>query len=253
LARQTANVFPKEAHKVSWAHNGLDVERYRAPGEPVGALPQRFILCVCRHVLKKGVDTLLQAFALVQRDIPDVSLVLVGDGPLLSKHRALAGSLQIGQRVIFMGEVAHERVSSIFERCELFVLPSRSEPFGVVLLEAAWHGKPIVCTRVGGVPEIVTDDVDGVLIEAEDAENMAGRIVALLRDPERAARLGRAAHRTLHERFMWKDRIQDYISIFEGSPGPALSAPGRPAAADTVSGTFHAGPWQKSPNGKTIV
>jgi len=253
LARQTAALFPKQAHKVSWVHNGLDVQRFLGPAGVSQPLQRPFILCVCRHVQKKGVDTLLQAFAQVQRDVPEASLVLVGDGPLLPEHRALARTLQIDQRVIFMGEVAHERVSSIFERCELFVLPSRSEPFGVVLLEAAWHNKPIVCTRVGGVPEIITDGIDGVLIEADDPRDMAGRIVALLRDPDRAARLGRAAHRTLQERFQWKDRILDYINIFEGAPGPALLATGGPASGEAIPDGFHASPWQKSSNEKPIV
>jgi L-malate glycosyltransferase len=253
LARQTAAVFPEHASKISWVHNALDVQRYRVSGETTRPLPQPFILCVCRHVLKKGVDTLLRAFALVQRDVPEVSLVLVGDGPLLAEHRALARTLQIDQRVVFMGDVPHAQVSSIFERCALFVLPSRSEPFGIVLLEAAWHGKPIVATRVGGVPEIITDGTDGLLIEADDPKDMARRIVMLLRDPERAARLGRAAHRTLHERFMWKDRIRDYIDIFEGAPGPALMVAAGSTSAGAFSGSFHAGSWQKSPDGKTIV
>ena len=109
-----------------------------------------FLLCVCRHVHKKGVDTLLRAFALIRRDVPDMSLVLVGDGPLLEEHQALARTLRIETRVVFAGNVAHADVPAFFAACTMFVLPSRAEPFGMVLLEAAYYKKAIVCTRVGG-------------------------------------------------------------------------------------------------------
>ena len=101
---------------------------------------------VCRHVRKKGVDTLLHAFALVLRDVPELSLVLVGGGPLLEEHKALARRLRIEHQVVFMGEVSHAEVSAFFAACTLFVLPSRAEPFGIVLLEAAYYGKAIVGT-----------------------------------------------------------------------------------------------------------
>ena len=96
------------------------------------------------------------------------------------------------------------------------MLPSRAEPFGLVLLEAAYHKKGIVCTRVGGVPEIITDGVNGVLVEPDDPAGMAAQIVALLRNPELAERLGDQAYATLMTRFLWKDRIHDYIEIYEG-------------------------------------
>jgi glycosyltransferase involved in cell wall biosynthesis len=220
LARQTAEAFPEVREKVTWVHNGLDPSRYVEARE--SAVPQPFLLCVCRHVHKKGVDTLLRAFALIRDDAPDVSLVLVGDGPLFREHKGLAARLQIEDRVVFMGEVAHSDVPPFFSKCTLFVLPSRAEPFGLVLLEAAYHSKPIVCTRVGGVPEIITSGVNGLLVESDDPSAMAAQILTLLRNDELARRLGGAAHATLFARFLWKDRIQDYIDIYEGRRGPSL-------------------------------
>ena len=178
-------------------------------------------MSVCRHVHKKGIDTLLRAFALVSGEVQTLSLVLVGDGPLLEEHKLLARTLGIQDRVAFMGSVAHDDVSDFFSACTLFVLPSRDEPFGLVLLEAAYHKKGIVCTRVGGVPEIITDGVNGRMVEPNDPAAMAAQILTLLRDPDFAAQLGRHAYQTLMTRFLWKQRVLDYIAIFQGDHGPS--------------------------------
>jgi glycosyltransferase involved in cell wall biosynthesis len=226
LARRTIEVFPDVHGKVTCVHNGLD-RTYGTGARETQPLPRPYILGVCRHVHKKGVDTLLRAFAVVLRECPDLSLVLVGDGPLLDEHQALAQTLRIERHVLFVGSVAHSDVSAFFQSCTLFVLPSRAEPFGLVLLEAAYHRKSIVCTRVGGVPEIIADGISGVMVEPDDPAGMAAQIVGLVRDPARRARLGAQAYRTLVTRFLWTDRIHDYIAIYEGRPGanPLGTAP----------------------------
>ena len=169
LAKRTSEVFPDARRKVTYVHNGLDLSHY---GEQSGAhpLPQPFLLCVCRHVEKKGIDTLLRCFALIRRSAPEISLVLVGDGPLLETHKALARTLGIEDGVLFMGKWVHGEVSALFSACTLFVLPSRDEPFGLVILEAAYYKKGIVCTRVGGVPEIIADGVNGLLVAPDNPE-----------------------------------------------------------------------------------
>ena len=98
----------------------------------------------------------------------------------------------------------------------------RAEPFGIVLLEAAYYRKAIVCTRVGGVPEIIVDGFSGVLVEPDAPASMAAQIVALVRDPRRAELLGAHAHQTLITRFRWQDRVHDYIAIYEGRPAAAV-------------------------------
>jgi glycosyltransferase involved in cell wall biosynthesis len=172
----------------------------------------------------KGVDLLLKAFALIHHEVPDVSLIVVGDGPLLAELKALAARVGIGHRVVFKGEVAHSDVPRFFSTCALFVLPSRSEGFSITLLEAAYHGRPIVCTRVGGSPELISNGVNGMLVEPDDPDAMAAQMLKMLRNQELASRLGDAARETVRTRFLWKDCIQDYIDIYEGRPGPSLAA-----------------------------
>jgi len=228
-------VFPEAEPKITYVHNGFDVGgQPDRPSSP--PLPGRFILNVCRHVHKKGVDTLLRAFALVKHEYPDVSLVLVGDGPMSGEYKALAARLAIDDRVVFAGEVAHADVSAFYERCAFFVLPSRAEPFGVVLLEAAYHKKGTLATDVGGVNEIVTDGVSGMLVEPDDPQAMADRIRVLLDQPDVADQLGANGQKNLISRFLWADRIRDYLAIFDGEPGPSVrpSRRSRSASSDPV-------------------
>jgi glycosyltransferase involved in cell wall biosynthesis len=220
MARQTSQTFPSARGKVTHIHNGLDfVDFTRAEGAP--AITNPFVLSVCRQVDKKGVDTLVRAFALLEHEFPDLSLMIIGDGPALEQNRALARALGIERRVAFMGEMAHARVLPYFSACTLFVVPSRAEPFGLVLLEAAYYKKGMVCTRAGGIPEIVTDNVSAFLVEADDPVAMAAKMAILLRDPELAARLGQRAHEILMTRFRWEDRVKDYIAVYEGAGASA--------------------------------
>jgi glycosyltransferase involved in cell wall biosynthesis len=217
LAEQMAAAFPDARAKTTWVHNAFDDSHEDVP---LGAspVPPPFLLCVARHVAKKGIDTLLHAFARIAGELPGVKLVLVGDGPLFAEHEALARRLGVAGHVLFTSEIPPARVAPFIASCAVFVLPSRAEPFGLVVLEAAHYGRPIVATRVGGVPEILTDGVDALLVEPDDPEAMASRILTLLRQPELAARIGARGRETVHTRFLWKDRIHEYIGVYEGGP-----------------------------------
>jgi len=214
LARQTREAFPELADRVTFVHNGVDLASF-AGISTQRKLPESFLLCVSRQVHKKGLDTLLRAFVEVARDFPQISAVFVGAGPLLEEHQALATRLGIERKVFFMGDVPHREIATFFERCQLFVLPSRAEPFGIVLLEAAYYCKPIVCTRVGGVPEILVDGVSGSFVEPDDPPAMAASILNILYHPEFASTLWTRAHETLMARFLWSDRVHDYTAIFD--------------------------------------
>jgi glycosyltransferase involved in cell wall biosynthesis len=236
MARQTAEAFPAAATKATYVHNGLDVAQLSAT-EAAQPVATPFVLCVCRQVVKKGVDTLVRAFALLGRDFPDVSLVVVGDGPALEWNRALARTLGIERRVGFTGDVPHTDVLRYFAACSVLAVPSRAEPFGLVVLEGAYYKKGMVCTRVGGIPEIVADKVSALLVEADDHVAMAAALAALLRDPELAGRLGAHAHQVLMQRFRWEGRVKDYIRVFETAGGPL------PRADTTLSAaSFHSTP-----------
>jgi glycosyltransferase involved in cell wall biosynthesis len=139
----------------------------------------------------KGHRYLLEAFRRVLDDVPEARLVLVGRGELERELRALADRLGLHAHVIFAGSSAHAaRVMTAFD---IFVLPSLDEGLPVALLEALSLGKACVVTKVGGVPEVITNGVDGALVRPGDALAIASALTPLLRDGSLRQQYGAAA------------------------------------------------------------
>ena len=128
--------------------------------------------------------------------------------------RATSDRLGLGDRVTFPGRVDHATAMRLFAGCSSFVLPSRHEPFGIVNLEAMAAGKAVVATRVGGVPEIVTDGENGLLVEPEDSAELATALRRLADDAALRERLG-AAGRQRAEGFTWPAIASAYLDVYE--------------------------------------
>ncbi|RKR89885.1 glycosyltransferase involved in cell wall biosynthesis [Micromonospora pisi] len=163
------------------------------------------IVHVARLVEVKGTTDLLRAFATVRRALPAAELVIVGDGPLREQLGALATQLGVAEAVRFLGAQPHAEVLAQVRAARVLCLPSATasngaqEGLGMVLLEAAASGRPVVGTDHGGIPEAVVDGVNGYLVPERDPAALAERLLALLVDPELSERLG-AAGRTMVER-----------------------------------------------------
>ncbi len=200
--RVLAMGFPAARTDVHYTGVDCDAIRPRAPDAET-----RTILHVARLVEMKGTADLLRAMAVLPPRHADARLLVVGDGELRTSLQALAGTLGIGERVEFRGALPHAEALVLMRRAAMLVLPSvrtatgRVEGLGMVLLEAAATGVPIVGSRVGGIPEAVRDGVTGVLVPPRDHEALARRISDLLDDPALRHRMGGAARRFVAERF----------------------------------------------------
>jgi glycosyltransferase involved in cell wall biosynthesis len=194
--------------------HGIDTERLRPAGSEtraaaraeLGLAPDAPVVgTVGNFTAKKDQATLLAAAALVAGDHPGLRVVLVGSGPLEDELRSRADQLGLGDAVLFAG--SRDDVFELLPAFDLFALSSRFEGLPIALLEAMASGVPPVVTRVGGIPEVVTDGgdaadaataarADGVLVEPGDPEALATALGKLLADPARRADLGaRAAGR----------------------------------------------------------
>jgi phosphatidylinositol alpha-1,6-mannosyltransferase len=146
----------------------------------------------------KGHDVLLGAIARVREDVPDVRLVVIGDGPLRGEYADLAASLGISPAVDFVGAVDDAERDSLLDQASVFAMPSRLEPdgsgegFGIVYLEAASRGLPVVAGNVGGARDAVLDGVTGLLVDPTSSDEVAVALTRLLRDPDTATRYGEA-------------------------------------------------------------
>jgi len=158
---------------------------------------------------EKGLPELAEAWRTVARRLPSAHLVLVGGGPAEAIRARLAGE----PRVQFLGY--RTDVAEILRALDLLVVPSRTEAFGIAAAEAMAAGRPVVATAVDGLPELVRDGIDGVLVPALAPAALAEAMVALGSDPARRAALGEAGARRIRERFGRAAMVDGYEVLLE--------------------------------------
>lgn len=155
--------------------------------------------CVGYLLPEKGQEFLVRAMKTIVAEFPNCKLILAGDGPMRARLESLVQELSLGNSVIFAGFV--EDTDAVYRALDLFVFPSLAEPLGSSLLAAMAHGLPAVAAASGGVPEIIEDGRNGVLVPASDAAALANAACSLLRSPQTTQRLSVAARETVVSRF----------------------------------------------------
>lgn len=216
---QVVDTVPAVAGKAVTIRNGLDVarfldERERGASPEHGEMPARFILTIAAFEHKKGLDVLLRAFQEVLHWRHDVSLVVIGASrPYRNTLEKLASDLGVGHRLQLIEDLPHGRVHAYLERAMIFVLASREEPFGLVLLEAGAYRLPVIGTAVGGIPELVTHGETGILVPADDVAALSREISRLLDRPDERERLGHALSEHVSRNFSWSGAYRAYAAL----------------------------------------
>lgn len=199
--------------------NAVDTDLF--PAKPPS--PQREglrLICVCRLIKRKGIRFLIEAMR--QLDNDPITLDIVGTGDLEKEIAALVAASGVGHKITLTGYVPRECLAERYHAADIFVLPSLSESFGQVLLEAMSCGLPIIASRVGGIPETVEHGVNGLLVEAGNAESLAAAIRKLAADRPTLSKMGNRNAEMARTRFTWRsvaDRYeQTYIEALGGEP-----------------------------------
>jgi len=162
---------------------------------------EKMIIYMGRLSYEKGVDVLVKAFSIIQNDVYNAKLVIVGDGPEKDKLKEDCQKLNVHEKVIFIKSVAHNLVPNFLAASDIVVLPSYSEGHPKFLIEAMIMGKPIVATNVPGITDVVTHLKEAVLVEAGDANALAKAIELLLKDEELAHNLAYNARKKALEMY----------------------------------------------------
>lgn len=198
----------------------LSVIRNALPEPPLAPSPLSTepptLLCLGRLVHDKGFDVALDAFALVAARFPSARLIVAGDGLARDDLMAQTAELGIARKVEFVGWIASQAVWALINRATLMVVPSRwREAFGLVALQAMLMARPVVATRVGGLPEVVSDGEAGLLVESENPRQMADAICSLIADAGRARELGARARRSALDRFGFESYVDAHVDLYE--------------------------------------
>jgi glycosyltransferase involved in cell wall biosynthesis len=196
------------------------------------------MLAVGRFVEKKAPTLTIRAFAEAHRAHPEARLRMIGDGPLLDRCRELVKDLAVDDAVMFLGMQPHETVEREMRRARCFVQHSveaesgDSEGTPVGILEAATSGLPVISTRHGGISDVVVEGETGLLVEERDVPGMAEHMIRLIRQPDLAAQLGRAARRRAETHFSREQSLGalwDVIwrCVISSAPVPERGSPAR--------------------------
>ena len=198
-------------------YNGLDEEDF-------SELPPRrsnapTVLFVGGLEPRKGLEYLVTAMANVTREIPDAKLIAVAKTGFRGtddwgKFQKLAADLGVARSAEFHESVSQETLLRFYTDCDIVVLPSKTEGWGLSLMEGMACGKAVVASRVGGIPELVRDGIDGILVEAGDVGGLGQAIVSLLSDGDMRARMGRAGRQRVKD-FSWDETAKVVLEAYK--------------------------------------
>lgn len=156
----------------------------------------KIILFVGRVASEKSIDKIIKALAIIKkRSIGKVKLLIIGDGPAMDELKQLARTLKIEKDAIFAGTVSYEEIRHYYKMAYVFTIASTTETFGIVTIEALASGVPVLAVKAPGAVDILTDGVDGLLVD-NDVEKLANALEKIIREPELREKLSRGALKT---------------------------------------------------------
>ena len=223
---------PDSAAKIHRVYNGIDLERFPSP-LPAKQNPAPLILSVGRLVPFKGFEYLIEACAELNRRGLDFTCEIVGDGPLRENLQAKIDKLNLSSRVALLGSLSQGAIFEKLRATDIFTLASvvdrqgGSDIFPTVILEAMSAARPVVSTRLAGIPESVVHDETGLLVSSGDTAALADALEQLIRDPARRLRYGQAGRARMEQHFEIKKTVVPLLHLLERSSVPRPKSPAR--------------------------
>ena len=200
--------------------NAIDTSEYRrldsiaAAKERYGLDPQRMIVgAIGRLSREKGFHILIQALKSLAADLPDVELWIIGEGSEIEPLRRLAAELDLADRVKIRGY--EPEIAELLHAMDVFVLSSSREGLPNVLLEAMALELPVLASKVAGVPRLIEDRHNGLLVEPNSVSDLAEGLALLISDSKLRESIGKAARRTVVESYGFERRMEAILSIYD--------------------------------------
>lgn len=203
----------KPDQKIEVIYNGVDTDQFR----PADNLEAKFlfqIVCVSRLTKRKGINYLLEAFGILLKNHPDISLNIVGEGDAKKELMEQAGNSGISEKVNFAGLIKHDSLPEVYQSADIFALPSLNEGMSNTMLEALASGLPIAATNTGGTRELVNEGINGFIIKMKNSEDIALKLEKLITNPELRKKMS-AASRKKAEEMSWEKAAGKYFESYK--------------------------------------
>jgi glycosyltransferase involved in cell wall biosynthesis len=227
VSKKVSNVmsgrFPNISPKIKMIDIGIDIkifnfsEETRSRGREMLGIPaeEKVILFLSLISKQKGADVAIKAFREISHD-NTLRLVIGGDGEYLEGAKELVREYNLESKVIFPGFIPNEEAALYYNAADVFIFPTlRLESFGIVIAEAMACKKPVIASRIGSIPYVIDDGIDGVLIEPGDYRGLAEQIDKILHDNIYSERLAQNAYLKARSRFDMEKMIKETMQIFE--------------------------------------
>jgi phosphatidylinositol alpha-1,6-mannosyltransferase len=221
LSNKARNVMVKLAPGIDVSQFSPDVISAPLRSE-LGLTQKAVIVSVGRLVPRKGQDRLIESLPLIRKAVPNVHLLLVGQGPYRAALEKIAKKAGVLDAITFIGRVKYEELPTYFRLGDVFAMPSRSrmaglevEGLGIVYLEASACGLPVIAGKSGGAPDAVIEGVTGFVVDGANINAIADSAIALLRDPGRARAMGASGREWVVKKWSWDLWANEFVKVLQ--------------------------------------
>jgi teichuronic acid biosynthesis glycosyltransferase TuaC len=216
LKKRCLEVYGDET-KFEVISNGISPDKIvETPGHLKEKHEDKKVLLTAGRLYKlKGHDYVIRALPQLIERVPKLVYFIVGSGPEGNCLKQLVDRLGLNDYVEFCGRKDHETVMEYMSICDVFVMPSWEEAFGIVYLEAMAHGKPVIACRGQGIEDVIVDGKTGLLVKPEDLESLKEAMIKLLSDRSLAENMGRKGRQVVLSNFTWEKSTQKLLEVYE--------------------------------------
>ena len=208
--------YKKWRHKIQTIPPGVDLKKFSNTPYPANTRHILFISPLSRAYPSKGVNILLQALRRLKSQINDFKAYVAGTGDLEEHYKKYVLSNNLEKHVVFWGKLKHQDMPALYQQSNILVVPSlKSEGSPTVITEAMACGRPVIGTRVGGIPELIENNYNGIVIEPNNAEVLYEKIKVLLTSTELASSMGQHGRTIAEQKYSWDIIAKKYEQLIQ--------------------------------------
>jgi len=219
LQKIAKEILDVEKNKLKVISNGIDLKMFQANITNDSIVEEfrdkRIIVSVGYLIKRKAHRYVIESLSKINLKYSNIIYLIGGDGPEENNLRKLAKKTGLEESIKFLGRINHQEVIKIMNSCEIFILPSWNEAFGVVYLEAMANGKPVIACKGEGIDGIIKDKKTGILVKPKDVDSIVEAIDYLFSNPKKSREIGQRAKKLVLENYTWEKNAEKTIKIYQ--------------------------------------